>query len=89
MTRLPLLGLGLLALAACEPVAPVTPNGAVLTCDDRYQSLIGSNIGAITLPTGLTHRIITPGMAVTEDYNANRLNIHVDDKGWITKTECW
>ena len=85
MTRLPILGLGLLALAACEPVPPSGP----VACDDSFQSLVGTNIGAVTLPQGLTHRIITPGMAVTEDYNPDRLNIHVDDKGWITKTECW
>ena len=87
MTRLPLLGL--LALTACAPVpqggAPAPP----LPCDASYQSLVGSNIGAVSLPTGLTHRIITPGMAVTEEYNADRLNIWVDDKGWIQKTECW
>lgn len=85
MTRLPLLGLGLLTLAACEPAPPAGP----LACDDSYQSLVGQNIGAITLPAGLSHRIISPGMAVTEDYNPDRLNVYVDDKGWIVKTECW
>ncbi|MFV0302295.1 MAG: I78 family peptidase inhibitor [Paracoccus sp. (in: a-proteobacteria)] len=85
MTRLPLSGLALAMLVACAPPPATGP----LTCDDSYQSLVGSNIGAITLPAGLTHRIITPGMAVTEDYNPDRLNVHVDDKGWITRVECW
>ncbi|WP_299838347.1 I78 family peptidase inhibitor [uncultured Paracoccus sp.] len=85
MTRLLLIGLGPLALAACDPAAPAGP----LDCDDSYQSLIGQNIGAVTLPAGLSHRIISPGMAVTEDYNPDRLNVYVDDKGWIARTECW
>lgn len=87
MTRLPLLGL--LALTACAPVPPGGSPAAPLTCDDSYQSLVGSNIGAVTLPEGLSHRIITPGMSVTEDYSPDRLNVYVDDKGWVQKTECW
>ncbi len=89
MTRLPLLGLGLVTLAACEPAAPTGRPAAPLACDDSYQSLVGQNIGAVTLPAGLSHRIISPGMAVTEDYNPDRLNVYVDDKGWIARTECW
>lgn len=89
MTHLPLLGLGLLALIACEPVTPGGSSAPLLKCDDSYQSLVGSNIGAVTLPAGLAQRIITPGMAVTEDYNPDRLNVYVDDKGWVTKVECW
>lgn len=87
MTRILIAGLGLMTLTACEPTAP-QPTWP-LACDDSFQSLVGTNIGAVTLPAGLPHRIITPGMAVTEDYSADRLNLHVDDKGWITKTECW
>lgn len=87
MTRILIAGLGLITLTACEP--PASQPKLPLTCDDSFQSLVGTNIGAVTLPQGLTHRIITPGMAVTEDFNPGRLNIHVDDKGWITKTECW
>lgn len=33
-------------------------------------------------------RIIRPGMAVTMDYRAGRLNLHLDDAGRITKATC-
>lgn len=84
MTRIALSALGLVGLAACEPVPPPLP----VACDDSYASLVGSNIGAVTLPSTLPHRIITPGMAVTEDFNPDRLNVYVDDKGWIARVDC-
>ncbi|WP_185968504.1 I78 family peptidase inhibitor [Paracoccus sp. M683] len=90
---LPALTLGLLMLAACETAPPaVVPTvpaaGATAGCTDAYQSLVGSNIGAVTLPTGLSHRIIPPNTAYTEDFSPDRLNIFVDDKGWITRVTC-
>lgn len=74
----------IMALVACAPAEPTGP----LRCDESYQSLVGSNIGAVTLPSALTHRIISPGMAYTEDYNPDRLNVFVDDKGWIARVTC-
>lgn len=87
MTRMMMAGLGLTILTACEAPAP-KPQWP-LRCDESFQSLVGTNIGAVTLPRALPHRIISPGMAVTEDYNPDRLNVFVDDKGWIAKVECW
>lgn len=84
MSRASLPVLALVGLAACEPLPPQLP----LACNDSYQSLVGSNIGAVTLPANLPHRIISPGMAVTEEFNADRLNVYVDDKGWIARVTC-
>ncbi|AUH32306.1 I78 family peptidase inhibitor [Paracoccus tegillarcae] len=84
MKRITLTTLGLLGLAACQPVPPPPP----ATCDDSYQSLVGSNIGAVTLPSGLTHRIIPPNTAYNEDFSPDRLNVFVDDKGWIARVTC-
>ena len=86
ITRPLVAALGLMTLTACEPQAP-QPDWP-LACDDSFQSLVGTNIGALSLPQGLPHRIITPGMAVTEEYSADRLNLHVDDKGRIISAEC-
>ena len=53
-----------------------------------YQSLIGSNIAAITLPADLNHRIIGPNTAVTRDYILTRLNIYTDANGVVTRVNC-
>lgn len=53
------------------------------------QDLIGQDksvLAAMALPQGT--RIITPGMAVTEDYSASRLNIELDARGRITGLWC-
>ena len=51
--------------------------------------MVGRNIGEFTLPPSLPHRIAQPGAALTEDHNPARLNVFVDDKGWVQKVECW
>ena len=43
-------------------------------------------LAAMTLPAGT--RVITPGMAVTEDYSTSRLNIDLDTRGRITGIWC-
>lgn len=86
MTRMMMAGLGLLILTGCQVANPQTQ--WPLTCDDSFQSLVGTNIGAVTLPAGLPHRIISPGMPYTEDFNPDRLNVFVDDKGWIARVTC-
>ena len=76
--------LGLLAGCETTPSRPA-PESCNLATDGN---LVGQNFGAISLPEGLTHRIISPGQMVTMDFNPNRLNIHVDEKGWIQKVDC-
>ena len=73
--------------AACTAAAPGpnVPN----RCGPEFDVMVGRNIGEFTLPPGLPHRIAQPGAALTEDYNAARLNIFVNDKGWIQKVACW
>ena len=59
---------------ACSPLA--------------WQSLLGTNAAAVTLPGGLTHRIYQRGDMVTADYNENRLNIVTDTAGRIVEVSC-
>ncbi|MEO1014985.1 MAG: I78 family peptidase inhibitor [Pseudomonadota bacterium] len=54
----------------------------------RYESLIGTNIAAVTLPEGRKVRVLKPGAIATMDYSPNRLNIHVDEDGVITRVRC-
>lgn len=56
---------------------------------DGMQGLVGRDramLAAMTLPAGT--RIITPGMAVTEDYSASRLNIDIDARNRISGIWC-
>lgn len=78
----------LLALAACQstmPFEPVSdPCGSL-----KYLSLVGSKadaVGAGSFPEGT--RIIRPDTAVTRDYRAERLNVHVNAKGQIERFSC-
>lgn len=77
--------LGTLALAACEPAAPARPP---ICNPDDYQQLVGQNIGAVTLPSGIPQRVLTPGDVMTQELMPARVNIYVDDKGWISRITC-
>lgn len=74
-----------LALAACVAGEPLqNACGA-----DGMQDLVGKDravLAAMSLPQGT--RIITPGMAVTEDYSASRLNIDIDARNRISGIWC-
>lgn len=77
---------GALVLGAC--VAAETP--VENACGAAgLQDLLGKDrsvLAAMTLPMGT--RIITPGMAVTEDYSPTRLNIWLDRQGRIERISC-
>ena len=77
-------------MAACAPVAPDPAGGpATDACGaSGYRSLIGSNIGAVTLPASLNHRVIGPGDVVTMDFVAERLNLWVSGSGEIERVTC-
>ncbi len=85
----------LLALAACEPAPPVTEEIEGLdkltpdTCGAAdYQSLVGGNIAATTLPSDLNDRVIRPGDIVTQEYRPDRINFRVDESGVIQSVTC-
>jgi len=77
-----------LMLAACQssvPFEPVTDRCGSL----GYLSMVGTkgdDIKASTFPQGT--RILRPGMAVTQDYRAERLNVHINEKGRIERIDC-
>ncbi|PNU05070.1 I78 family peptidase inhibitor [Novosphingobium guangzhouense] len=89
-----------LMLAACngqaspeKAPAPVAENAP--TCGaDQFASYIGqqatdATIAAIQSKRGdAPIRVIRPGMAVTMDYRAERLNVDVDGSGTIKRFHC-
>lgn len=85
------------AAAAAEP-APADPTGAAVPqggCDDTQaqwiigktptpaeQDQAGKDAGATTV------RSLKPGEAATMEFNPNRLNIDLDDKGAVAAVRC-
>lgn len=87
----PLLLCAALLLPACvaEPVPPLA-DGSLASCGaDELKYLVGQP-GAVLdgMRFGQDVRVITPGMAVTEDYSPSRLNIDLDAGGRISRLWC-
>ncbi len=74
-----------LAATACAPLHMDGPDACGAS---GYQTLVGVNVAAVTLPADLKHRIIRPGDVVTQDYRAGRLNIRTDENGQIVSVSC-
>ncbi len=78
----------LLTLAACQSTVPFEP------VSDQCGSLQYLSTGGTkwdTVPAGTfpaTARIIHPDTAVTRDYRADRLNVHVNARGRIERVDC-
>ena len=92
MRRLNLV-LPVLALAACTmeetPVTPppMPPENACGAAD--LQSLVGQPAAVLeTMRFSQPMRAIRPGMAVTMDYRADRLNIEIDAAERIIRVTC-
>ncbi|MBJ6979779.1 I78 family peptidase inhibitor [Luteimonas sp. MC1895] len=74
---------------------PVVRDGFSGSCDGKAaaayvgQTLSEQVAGQARQAAGASGvRIIRPGMAVTMDYRAGRLNLEVDDEGRIIKASC-
>jgi hypothetical protein len=83
-------GTGEVSSPAAGPVtAPEPASADEDACGaSQYQSLIGTNAAAVTLPADLPHRILGPNDAATMDYSPGRLNIMTDDNGVIIEVKC-
>lgn len=89
----PLLALLCLGLAACASTAP--PQHGAGSCDaaglgDLVGNAASQELGAEALRRSgaSTLRWMTPGMIVTMEYRADRLNIHVDEQGQVSRLGC-
>lgn len=93
MSRLPLLGLGLLvALGACaelqKPGGPAQATGGSCPAD-AHQDWVGKRIDVLNevdLPQGT--RVLFPTTPATMDYRGDRLNVSVDKADKITRVFC-
>jgi phage terminase large subunit-like protein len=84
-----IIALGALFLSACTSAGtPPAEPGSDACGASGYQSLVGTPLAAAALPADLDARIIRPGMAVTMDFRADRLNIEVNEAGEIVRVYC-
>ncbi|MGV8985448.1 MAG: I78 family peptidase inhibitor [Cypionkella sp.] len=87
-----ILALFCLPIAACVPsdVPEVSDGPSTASCGaDGLAAYIGRPATSLPAsgPWGAV-RVIRPGMMVTMDYSATRLNVHVDGAGKILKLTC-
>ena len=81
-------------LIACAPQTPPkiqAPGKCSITGLKAFigkRSTVGLANDALKRANANTVRVIGPGEAVTMDYRADRLNIHIDDKGNIDHFNC-
>jgi Peptidase inhibitor I78 family len=80
------------AAAQPAPPEPVVPAGS---CDDsQAQWAIGKTVGEADVEqarkdsTAKTARTLKPGQVVTMEFNADRLNLDLDDTGAVTAVRC-
>ncbi|MEO1040752.1 MAG: I78 family peptidase inhibitor [Pseudomonadota bacterium] len=60
-----------------------TPCGA-----EGYQSFVGQPLASVTYPNDLRVRVLRPGVMVTMEYVAERMNIHIDEDGIVKRVIC-
>ena len=79
-----------LAGAACVPVDATPPDEGLNACGAMdLQFLVGSPARDLeAMRFNKPVRVIYPDMAVTMDFNAERLNFDVDRAGRITRVSC-
>lgn len=59
------------------------------TCKlDNFRSFVGQQFADVTVPEGTKTRVVLPGMILSQVYEADRVNIHVNADGQITKVIC-
>lgn len=83
----------MLLLTACKTVALTPEQEAVLQSEEcgapTFQYLVGTpadNLNTEMLPP--YSRVIYPFSAVTMDFNPMRLNVYVNEEGFITRLAC-
>lgn len=87
--------LPLALLASCAQTLQVDSNMPEETCSaDKAQALVGQPASqelaaeALKLSGARSVRWLRPGMAVTMDYRAGRLNITLDDANRVERLTC-
>ncbi len=59
------------------------------TCKlDNFRAFVGQQFADITVPAGTKTRVVLPGQILSQVYEADRVNIHVNGDGQVTKVIC-
>ncbi len=82
------------AQEAAQPAAPTPPVAAGACDDSQAQWDIGKKVGDADVEQARkdsgaeTARTLKPNQPVTMEFNANRLNLDLDDAGLVTAIRC-
>jgi len=79
----------LLALAACQTATTVLEPSVDPCGSYGFLSQVGLMAEAVpagTFPESV--RMIRPGTMVTQDYQSERLNVHINENGRIVRIDC-
>lgn len=79
-------------LAACQASQPPTPapDAFAPNCgQDQFRGLVGQDAGVLReLDIPAATRVVKPGMSLTQDYRPTRLNISINEDGFIDRVWC-
>ncbi len=85
----PVIALVAFAAQACTPLASPEPDFIPGCFADGLSDLVGQDASVLDqLDLRGSVRVIGPGMAITQDYSENRLNIDVNARNVITRVWC-
>ena len=79
---------------AAQPAPPVPPTAAAACDDSQAQWAIGKKVTEAEVEQARkdsgagTARTLKPNQPVTMEFNANRLNLDLDDTGAVTAIRC-
>jgi len=81
------LTLAFLACAACAQTPATAPIGTCGAAD--LQNMVGQSADVLaTMRFRTAMRVLGPDTAITMDYSPERINIAIDDRGYITAVTC-
>jgi len=76
-------------LAACQAPGPAKPEATDLCGASNWQHLLGTSASGLdvpVLPKGT--RMLHPDTPTTRDYRLDRMNVHVDADGRVSRVVC-
>ncbi|MEM1379298.1 MAG: I78 family peptidase inhibitor [Pseudomonadota bacterium] len=64
------------------------PTGDISCGAEDFQTFVGQDLEALTIPDDMNVRVLRPGTAVSMEYIADRMNIHIGLDGKVSRVTC-
>lgn len=83
----PAFALSALALTACAPTTSAPPEDGPARCPAAdNQSLVGTNVAAVSFPADANVRVVCTTCPTTKDLRPDRMNVRFDQATGIIRT---